>query len=109
MTKINHFQEEETYLFPLLLNNLKALSEKNVSIATKCLLAIFWRLYGERQFVDPILKDIETEIGAYNSDPSKESNRTKKVFASAAYRVAAQIPKESTASFWQANFSGPWK
>lgn len=91
--KIDHFQEEETYLFSSLLNKLKGLSEKNGSITTKCLLAIFWRLHGEKQFIDPLLRDIETEIDAYNSDPSRESNRIKKVFACAAYKAAAKKPK----------------
>ena len=89
----NHFQEEETYLFSSLLDRLKGLTKENISLTTKCLLAIFWRIYGEKQFLEPLLADIENEIVGYNSDPSRESNRTKKVFACAAYEAVARKPK----------------
>jgi hypothetical protein len=89
----NHFQEEETYLFSSLLDRLKGLSKENTSLTTKCLLAIFWRIYGEKQFLEPLLADIENEIVGYNSDPSREPNRIKKVFACAAYKAIARKPK----------------
>jgi len=91
---IDHFQEEETYLFSFLLDRFKGLSEKKTNPTTKCFLAIFWRIYGENKFLDPLLTDIENEIGSYNSDPTRESNRIKKIFICAAYKAVAEKIKD---------------
>lgn len=85
--EISYYQEEETYLFSSLLDHLRGLSQKNVSPTTKCLLSIFWRIYGNREFLEPLVKDIKEEIGGFNPDPTRESNRTKKVFVCAAYKA----------------------
>lgn len=85
-----HYQEEETYLFSSLLAELRDLSQKNVPLTTRCVLAIFWRLYGEKQYLDPLLEAIENEIGGLAPDPTRESNRKRKVFACAAYRCVVE-------------------
>jgi len=90
---INHFQKEETYLFSSLLDHLRGLSQKDVSVTTKSLLTIFWKIYGEIESLEPLLEDLAEEIGAYSADPTRESNRTKKVFACAVYRKIAKKPK----------------
>jgi hypothetical protein len=82
-----YYQEEESYLFSSLLGELRDLSQKNVPLTTRCVLAIFWRLYGERQYLDPLLEAIENEIDGLDADPTRESNRKRKVFACAAYKV----------------------
>jgi hypothetical protein len=89
-----HFQEEETFLFSCLLGRLKVLSKETTSLTTKCFLAIFWKIYGEKQLLESLIEDIEKEIRSYNSDPSREANRTKKVFVCAAYRAVAKKAKE---------------
>ena len=85
-----HFQEEETYLFSSLLGHIRELSTKRVGLTTKCSLAIFWRIYGDKQVLKPLLEDIEAEIKSYNPDPTRESNRVRKVFACASYKAITQ-------------------
>lgn len=45
LTKMDHFQEEETYLFSSVSNHLEALPRESVGITTKSCVTIFWRLY----------------------------------------------------------------
>jgi len=91
--KENHFQEEETYLFSSLLDRLKELHEKGINLMTKCLLAIFWRIYGEKELLEVLLEDIENEIEGYNFDPIRELSRTKKIFACATYKAVVKKVK----------------
>jgi len=84
---------EETYLFSSLLTHLRELSQGNPSLTTRCLLAAFWRLYDEKGHLEPLLESLENEIKTFGPDPIRESNRTKKVFACAAYRATARKPK----------------
>lgn len=92
--RIDHFQEEETYLFSSLLDRLRGLSQKDASLTTRCLLAIFWRVYGEKSLLEPLLQGLEKEIEGYDSDPTREPNRTKKVFACAIYKNVAKKVKD---------------
>ena len=93
--RIDHFQEEETYLFSSLLDRLRRLSQKDASLTTRCLLAIFWRIYGEKKLLEHLLEGLEKEIEGYDSDPTREPNRIKKVFACAIYKdVAKKIKQE---------------
>ncbi|MBW2170348.1 MAG: hypothetical protein JRG69_14045 [Deltaproteobacteria bacterium] len=92
--RIDHFQEEETYLFSSLLGRLRDLSHKDASIATRCLLAIFWRVYGEKRLFELLLEGLEKEIEGYGSDPTREPNRTKKVFACAIYKNVSKKVKQ---------------
>jgi hypothetical protein len=86
----SYFQEEETYLFYSLLGRLQVLLQEESSLATKCFLAIFWRIYGEKEFLEPLINELEKEIEGYNSDPTRESNRTIKVFICATYKAIMQ-------------------
>jgi hypothetical protein len=90
----DHFQEEETYLFSSLLDRLKRLTGENVNPTAKSSLAIFWKICGEDKFLAPLLKDIEKEIGSYDKDPTRESNRIKKIFICAAYKAVAEKIKD---------------
>ena len=93
--RIDHFQEEETYLFSSLLDRLRRLSQKDASLTTRCLLVIFWRIYGEKKLLEHLLEGLEKEIEGYDSDPTREPNRIKKVFACAIYKdVAKKIKHE---------------
>jgi hypothetical protein len=93
--KEDHFQEEETYLFSSLLDHPRELPQKDVDLMTKCLLAIFWRIYGTTQIFEPLIKDIENEIKDYDSDPTRESNRRKKIFTCTVYKAVAKKVKYS--------------
>ena len=94
LMRIDHFQEEETYLFSSLLDRLRDLSHKDASLTTRCLLAIFWRVYGEKRLFELLLEGLEKEIEGYDSDPTREPNRTKKVFACAIYKNVAKKVKQ---------------
>jgi len=85
-----HFQEEETYLFSSLLDRLRELSQKEADLATKCLLAVFWKVYGETRIFKALIRDIENEIQNYDSDPTRESNRLKKIFICAIYKAIVE-------------------
>lgn len=87
---------EETYLFSSLLARLKKLSQGNRDLATRTLLTIFWRIYEEEQLFKPLIEGLENEIKNFDPDPTRESNRTKKVFACAVYRAIAKKPKHET-------------
>ena len=91
---IEHFQEEETYLFSSLLDRLRSLSQKDASLTTRCLLAIFWKVYGEKRLLEPLLQGLEKEMEGYDSVPTREPNRTKKVFACAIYKNVAKKVKD---------------
>lgn len=91
---IDHFQEEETYLFSSLLDRLRGLPQKDASLTTRCLLAIFWKVYGEKKLLEPLLEGLEKEIEGYDTDPTREQNRTKKVFVCAIYKNVAKKVKE---------------
>lgn len=90
---IGHYQEEETYLFSTLLDRIRNLSRKKPSLTTKCLLSVFWRIYDDEENLIPLLEDLEKEIDGYDPDPTRESNRTKKVFACAIYRAVSKSVK----------------
>lgn len=84
---------EETYLFSSLLTHLRELSQGNPSLTTRCLLAAFWKIYDEKSLFEPLIESLENEIKTFIPDPTRESNRTKKVFACAAYKAIARKPK----------------
>ncbi len=94
LMRIDHFQEEESYLFSSLLDRLRDLSHKDASLTTRCLLAIFWRVYGAKRLFELLLEGLEKEIEGYDSDPTREPNRTKKVFACAIYKNVAKKVKQ---------------
>jgi hypothetical protein len=93
---IKHYQMEETYLFSSLLARLKEFSQGNQDLATRTLLATFWRIYEEERLFKSLIENLENEIKNFDPDPTRESNRTKKVFACAAYRAIAKKPKHET-------------
>ena len=89
-----HFQEEDTCLFSTLLKRLRGMSQKDTNLTTKCLLTIFWRVYGKKELLEPLLENLAKKIEGYDSDPTRESNRTKKVFVCAIYTSVAKKVKQ---------------
>ena len=53
---LDHYQEEETYLFLSILAHLRNFPQRNHSLNTKCLLATFWRIYGGKELFQPFLE-----------------------------------------------------
>ncbi len=89
----NYFQEEETYLFSYLLRHIQSLTQQDVGIATQCFLTVFWKVYRQKLYLEPLLVKLEKEIKSYNSDPTREFNRTIKVFVCAIYKTVKKKTK----------------
>ena len=99
----NHYQKEETYLFSSTVAHLCKRSIAKPSLTTRSLLAAFYRIYDEKDLFKSLLEGLENEIKTFNSDPTRESNRTKKVFACAVYRAIAKKPKHKKKQSYNSN------